>query len=315
MKNKVGIIGHFGDGYNILDGQTIKTKVLYEELKNSGYDIIACVDTYYNNTNKVKLLWDTIKCILSCRTIILLLSRNGMRIYFPMMYYATKMFRRKIFHDVIGGNLALYVDKYPKYKRYLNSFDGNWVEFGKMKEALEKRGITNCTVIPNFKRLNMKAAKLEIDKEAQHKLCMFSRVMEEKGMTEAIESVHRFNERDKRKLLLEIWGPIDDSYKAEFEGLLGRYKADVEYKGTVEYSKSVETLTDHLALLFPTYWDGEGFPGTIVDAYAAAIPVIASDWNANPELIDNFETGWVYPNIKVQNLDESLVWAMDTWMI
>jgi glycosyltransferase involved in cell wall biosynthesis len=133
--------------------------------------------------------------------------------------------------------------------------------------------------------------------------------MEEKGMTEAIEAVHRFNEKNKKNLLLEIWGPIDKSYKAEFEALLEKYKSDVEYKGIVDYSKSVETLTNHLALLFPTHWDGEGFPGTIVDAYAAGVPVIASDWNANAELINNFETGWVYPNERVKNLDESLEWV------
>ena len=36
MKNKkISIIGHFGGNENILDGQTIKTKILYDELKNA----------------------------------------------------------------------------------------------------------------------------------------------------------------------------------------------------------------------------------------------------------------------------------------
>ena len=30
---KIGIIGHFGGTENILDGQTIKTKILYNEIK------------------------------------------------------------------------------------------------------------------------------------------------------------------------------------------------------------------------------------------------------------------------------------------
>lgn len=48
----VGIIGHFGGNENILDGQTIKTKILYNELQNSTNWKIIKVDTYY----KVKIL-------------------------------------------------------------------------------------------------------------------------------------------------------------------------------------------------------------------------------------------------------------------
>lgn len=309
IDKRLGIIGHFGGGHDFLDGQTVKTKILYEELKKSGYDNIYCVDTYYNNTNKVKLMWDSIKCVFKCKTIIVLLSGKGMSVYFPMMYYAKKIFHRRVFHDVIGGNLTTYVDKYPEYKKYLSSFDENWVEFGKLKESLEMRGIMNCIVIPNFKRLNTELANLEIDTSSMRKFCMFSRVMKEKGMTDAIEAVSKFNDSHDKKFLLEIWGPIDDTYKDEFEELLKKYPSDVNYKGKVDYSQSVETLTNHLALLFPTYWKGEGFPGTIVDAYAAGLPVIASEWNANAELIDNFETGWVFPNEKIKDLDESLDWA------
>ena len=31
---KIAIIGHFGGSENLLDGQTIKTKILYDELIN-----------------------------------------------------------------------------------------------------------------------------------------------------------------------------------------------------------------------------------------------------------------------------------------
>lgn len=40
-------------------------------------------------------------------------------------------------------------------------------------------------------------------------------------------------------------------------------------------------------MLFPTYWSGEGFPGVIIDAYIAGVPVIASDWNFNKEVVSD----------------------------
>lgn len=308
---KIGIIGHFGGGRDFLDGQTVKTKVLYEELKKRGFENIFCVDTYYNKTNKLKLLSDTLRCIITCDTIIFLLSGNGLKTYLPMLYWAKKMFKRRIYHDVIGGDLAKYVEKNPNSERYLNGIDGNWVEFNKMKEDLEKSGIKNCIVIPNFKTLNTGMAKETPTDEGAYKFCMFSRVMAEKGMTLAAEAIARYNESHQKKAELEIWGPVDDRYKEEFDSLLGKYGEWMRYMGCVAFDKSVETLTDHIALLFPTYWRGEGFPGTIIDAYTAAVPVIASDWNANSELVMNFETGWVYPNDKIQTLDQSIEWAIE----
>lgn len=307
---RIGIIGHFGGRETFLDGQTVKTKILYNELISAGYQKIVCVDTYYNQRNKIKLLWDSLKCILSCKIIIILLSRNGMRIYFPMMYYAKRLFNRRIFHDVIGGNLASHVKEHSEYVKYLKSFDGNWVEFSKMKEQLETMGIHNCIVIPNFKRLDTGEAKMIIEEQDANAFCMFSRVTEAKGVTEAIRVICQYNEEHTEQIKLNIWGPVDENYKEEFDVLLKNAGQAVNYHGCVNYSESVEVLTNHLALLFPTHWDGEGFPGTIVDAYAAAVPVIASDWNANSELVENLKTGWIYPNEKVSSLYESIEWAV-----
>lgn len=308
--NRIGIVGHFGGNLHFLDGQTVKTKILYEELTAAGYRDIYCVDTYFNQKNKLKLIWDTFKCILLCKTIIILLSGNGMKIYFPMMYYAKRFFGKRVFHDVIGGNLASYVKKFPSYVKYLNSFDGNWVEFHQMKTELETLGIDNCKVIPNFKRLDTSEANIMISEFDTNQFCMFSRVTEAKGITEAIQAICKYNEEHTEQLRLNIWGPVEGAYKRQFDLLLENSGQAVNYQGCIDYSESVGALTGHLALLFPTHWDGEGFPGTIVDAYTAALPVIASDWNANSELIENFQTGWVYPNENLSSLYESIDWAI-----
>lgn len=312
ITGRIGIIGHFAFGHQLLDGQTVKTKILYDGLMSSNdtSEKIYCVDTYDNKVNKVRLLLRSLICVLTCKTIIILLSGNGMRIYFPMMYFAKKLLKRNVYHDVIGGSLALSVVKNPKYKEYLNSFNENWVEFEKMKLEMEEVGVTNCRVIPNFKHLKVENAHLNIEDEHKNSFCMFSRVVEEKGITDAILAIHKYNETHEKQADLEIWGPIDEKYTEKFQSLLEQYKSCVSYKGTVSYNKSLEVLTDHIALLFPTFWLGEGFPGTIVDAYAAGLPVIASDWNANSELIENFKTGWVYPNETISTLYESIEWAM-----
>ena len=44
---KVGICGHYGGNNEFYDGQTVKTKMITEELKKVlGEENIECVDTY-----------------------------------------------------------------------------------------------------------------------------------------------------------------------------------------------------------------------------------------------------------------------------
>ncbi|HEY8362617.1 MAG TPA: glycosyltransferase, partial [Tissierellaceae bacterium] len=44
----------------------------------------------------------------------------------------------------------------------------------------------------------------------------------------------------------------------------------------------------------PTYYEGEGFPGTIIDAFSAGVPVIATDWKYNKEIVAHGENGYIY---------------------
>ena len=48
MKKKdIAVVGRVAEGTELLDGQTVKTKILYEELKKEFPDRnIICIDTY-----------------------------------------------------------------------------------------------------------------------------------------------------------------------------------------------------------------------------------------------------------------------------
>ena len=312
MKNKkIAIIGHFGGNENILDGQTIKTKILYNELKKTTNWKIKKVDTFYKRKKPFKLLKDLIISLLTTKDIIILLSRNGMKIFFPLLAFTVKVFNKRIYHDVIGGNLDIYVQKYPKYKKYLNSFAVNWVETEGLKNKLLKQGINNCEVIPNFKRLDI----VDIESKEYNepfRFCIFSRVMKEKGIEVAIEAIESINnELNKTICTLDIYGRIDEGYKDRFEKVINNSTDAIVYRGIVPYDQSTNVIKDYYALLFPTYWDGEGFPGTIVDAFSAGLPVIASNWNCNSEIVQNEVNGILYPNKINKDLKESIQWLIE----
>lgn len=310
MAKKIAIIGHFGGNETFLDGQTVKTKVLCAELEKTGnYDVYR-VDTYYKKHNPVKLLWQTFRALLFRDDVFVLLSRGGMKIYFPLLYYATKFRRIKVYHDVIGGNLDGYVKKNPKWRKYLNAFDVNWIETQSMKRKLEDLGVTNAEILPNFKNLQSVSATGYTG--PIFRFCTFSRVMKEKGIEEAVQVVNRINEEYRRTVCsLDIYGAIDNGYTEEFEKLKKSFSDVIKYGGLVPFADSVSVLKNYYVLLFPTFWDGEGFPGTILDAYASAIPVIASDWNYNRELVKHMKTGIIYPEGELSDLYEAVKWSIE----
>lgn len=314
MKNNksISIIGHFGGNENFLDGQTIKTKILYEELSLKTNWKIIKVDTYDKKKNPIKLLFQTMKAIINSKDIIILLSGNGMKIYFPFLNFCSKFLMRNIYHDVIGGNLDCYVEKYPKYKKYLNEFKCNWVETQGLKNKLQMQGITNCEVIPNFKRLNIVSEEEIKNKNSNEnvcKFCTFSRVMKEKGISEAIDVVNQLNyeKYNGNNYQLDIYGPIDSGYEVEFKTKLKCSSKYIKYCGKIPFDQSVNVLKKYDLLLFPTCWNGEGFPGTIIDAFSAGVPVIATDWNCNSEIIDNNINGIIYPSKNIKNLYEAIL--------
>jgi len=314
MKSKkISVIGHIGGNLAFFDGQTVKTRILISELENSTTWKIHKVDTYCLRKNPFKLAVDTAKAFFTTNDIIVLLSSNGMRFFFPLLYFLAKYCKKRVYHDVIGGNLAQHIESNPAYLRYLNEFKVNWVETNLMRKELAHLGLNNTEVIPNFKRLPVvEAATMDLPAAPPFCFCTFSRVSKEKGIEEAIRAIENINRQAGAQLcMLDIYGRIDADYSERFREVMGKVTSAIQYKGAVPFDKSVATIQQYYALLFPTFWKGEGFAGTIVDAFSAGVPVIASDWRCNGEIVKNGETGLLYPNDEIGNLEDAVAWAME----
>ena len=83
---------------------------------------------------------------------------------------------------------------------------------------------------------------------------------------------------------------------------------NIHYEGVLNLANPAgyEILSQHSIMLFPTYWPGEGFPGIIIDALIAGLPIIASDWHFNSSLVEEGKTGHIIPH----NHEEALYQAM-----
>ena len=97
------------------------------------------------------------------------------------------------------------------------------------------------------------------------------------------------------KVKLDLYGIVPEYYKERFAHLINQNKDFVEYKGVANYNQTVDVLRNYFALLFPTYFHGEGFAGCIIDAFFAGIPIIATDWLYNKDIVKDKKNGILVP--------------------
>lgn len=294
---RVCIIGHFGHGENLLNGQTVKTKIVTKEIvKELGKKEVSCIDTHGGVKALMSAFCQALTALKYHKNIIIMPAENGLRIFAPLLVLLNLLFNRKLHYVVIGGWLPEFLQKRKKLTKALMSFDGIYVETNTMRKALEAQGFNNVYVMPNFKDLKiLKESELVYHHTEPYRLCTFSRVMKEKGIEDAVNSVKTVNEQAGRTVYtLDIYGQVDSAQTEWFNELKSTFPLYIKYGELVPFDKSVEVLKNYFALLFPTYYEGEGFAGTLLDAMAAGVPVIASDWRYNPEIV-NEKTGYVYP--------------------
>ena len=292
---KIGIVGHFGDNKVLLNGQTIKTINLYRVFTEVfSIENIEKLDTCGYKKNIVSFLYKTIRLICSCKNIVMLPDSNGVRVFVPLYVMLNVFLRRKLHYAVVGGWLPVFLKKHKIVKYFAKRLTGVYVETSSMKNALEEMGFTNVYLLPNFKYLEI-ISEEELEYNTKHplRLCIFSRIMEQKGVEEAIKAVSSINESSNQTVYeLDIYGPIDNDYVERFDKLQKDFPRYIRYMGTVPSEKSVQTIKNYFALLFPTKFYTEGIPGTLIDACAAGVPVITSLWANYKDVFKEGVTGW-----------------------
>ncbi|QZY55548.1 glycosyltransferase family 4 protein [Crassaminicella profunda] len=312
--SSIGICGHFGGEQPSSSGQTIKTKTVTNELKEFfGEDKVKCMNTNNWKYKPFNMLLQCFLLIKKCRHIVILPAQNGVKVLIPLFVILNLFFRRKIHYVVIGGWLPEMVKRKRWLYHYLKKINGIYVETHTMKGNLESLELTNIFYMPNFKKidiLNENELKKEFSKPFP--LCTFSRVVKEKGIEDAIKAVEHINQLANDVIFtLDIYGQIDTSYKDNFEKILESSNDYINYCGIVNSEQSVKTLRDYFILLFPTYYEGEGFPGTLIDAFSAGVPIVASNWKYNSEIIEEGKTGRIVPPKKVEELVEALQYFVE----
>lgn len=296
MQHKIGLIGRVDPCCTMSDGQTVKTRTVWRMLCDRyGEEYVVVVDTLSYKKEPVRVAREYRRCMKECDDVVVLLSRNGRKFFFPLLARQATRNGKRVYHSLIGGSLADNARQNPRLVEQLKAFQVNWVESRDMVAELASLGVGNCSFLPNFKQLApLREDELAAPTGRPRRLCMFARMTEKKGVKEAIDAVGILCGRDGVDAwALDLYGPIDQGFRKEFEAALANAPF-ARYCGCADPGESVRVLRGYWAMLFPTRWESEGFPGTVIDAFAAGIPVVASRWAYYSEILSDGVTGFSY---------------------
>lgn len=288
---KIFIVGYFGYSSGKLDGQTVKTRAIYDLIEKHSAEQHYIL-TYYDTEEfryKRASVFRMLKYAVSCDKMVLIPCTNNIKILFPVLYVLSLIFRFDIVHIAIGSWHVPFFHKHP-FQRYMaKHIKVFFSEVRTVDESLSKEfGFTNNATLPNFRVHDYVP---EISNRGQGlRIVFMSRITTMKG-TGTVFAIGKYL-RDKYSgdVTIDFYGQISENEEKFFSEV--EANEIISYKGVLKPECIYTTLNEYDLLLLPTRYYMEGFPGAILDAYISGIPVLVSKWLFSAEFIEEGITGF-----------------------
>jgi len=290
-------IGHYGGGLDFYDGQTIKTKNLYEGLEKYSNNIeLTKLDTFQWIKNPFKFFIKIIATIKFSDIIIVSVAINGLRILIPLIALINIFYRKRIHYFEIGGAVRRGIKFNKVFEIALKSLTSINLENCSNVSFFKEKGFNNVFLVRNFKFINMLKVSELSESRGSLNLIYFARVEKYKGILEIVKAVRKINDFYSKEIFeLDIYGAINADFKEEFFDYLKLNNCkSIRYLGIVSPHKSTEIIKKYFMLVFPTKYFDEGIPGTLIDSLFAGVPILSSRYGTYREVVIEGVNGITY---------------------
>lgn len=312
MRNKLIFIGPINKGNTPCTGDTMKNQLFLKRFMEV-FEKVYVVDTYKWQKRPWCILQMMATVLLFRKTnIVISINPDSADVIIRMFNYLN--ISRRVFYWVVGGALHKSLEKgYLNWRNY-TKLARIFVQGMCMEKSMKEIGLTNVVFVPNSKYIDyIPMKKVKVDDKIH--FVFLSRIEKYKGCDDIFAAIEILCKKGyKGKFDVTFYGKTTDEldYFESFKDSINKY-SETEFKGVLNLyeTKNYDVLSTYDVMLFPTYWQGEGFPGVIIDAYISGLPVIASDWNLNTDVVKENETGWIIPVHDVDALAETMIYAVD----
>ena len=275
--NVGGIIVLFEDLLMQLEKENINFEVIDTNKENYSNKIIAFFYIYLKFLINVKKI-DNISIHGTAKDYLFLA---------PFIIFISKIFNKKISTRKFAGNFHSIFNNYNLIfkiliKYVLKNSDTNFFETKELVSYFSEHN-KNTYWFPNVRDITQKNLN---EKIYSKKFVFISSVKKTKGINEIINAFKEL----PLDFTIDIFGPIQDKdiTKEKIE-----ISSNIKYHGAIESKYVIDTLENYDILILPTYHEGEGYPGIIIEAFALGMPVITTNWNAIPEIVNHNINGLI----------------------
>src|SRR5690554_635261 len=290
---KVLVIGYFGYKTNQIDGQTIRTRSIYNLLKEDSNLNLYFFDTQSFQESKLRI-FKLIKLLVSADVVFNISAHRNLKYLLPLVFLITKVTNKKLNYIAVGGWLFEFLKNKPIHRYMLKKINGVYVQTDNLRLTLKSVNFKNVYLLNNFRPLQFpKVNVVKNNKSETIKLVFMARVHPLKGVNLLFDMEEEINKAGIENVFIDIYGPVFKDYEEEFTSKLKN--SEIKYRGILAPSEIYDVLQNYDLMLFPTKYYTEGFPGTILDAYISGLLVIATKWLNAEEFVEHGKTGFIVP--------------------
>ena len=141
------------------------------------------------------------------------------------------------------------------------------------------------------------------------RILFLGNLFEDKGVIDLIDAVHALASGNPSPITLSfVGGWPNDGTRRKIEKRIASLPANVSCPPPAPaYGDAKwQALISHDVLAFPSYYSSENVPLVIIEAMAAGLPVIASDWRGIKSLVEDQVTGLLVPPHDILALEAGL---------
>lgn len=167
--------------------------------------------------------------------------------------------------------------------------------------------LKNVLLLRNFRDITRDfGPEAFIRDDSRIHLLFLSRITENKGIFDLLNSVSRASKKNPDGFVLDIYGELqlNENQRQLFDSYLSNF---IVYKGTVRNDQIVGLCRKYDFMVFPTRYHGEGTPAVIIESLIAGTPVIVSSYSQAKSLISDGKNGFVFQIGNVDSLTTILL--------
>lgn len=235
----------------------------------------------------VRVLWRLWRVAERSQVVMWNSSPGGAMLAAPLIRAICVLRRRPLIVRLFGGDFDDFYDRSSRLKRWLAGrclLEADLVLL--QTRDLAKR-FENRTWVEWFPTTRDMRARIRPLPTECRRFLFIGQLRPQKGIHEILKV--------SRILPSEIEITIAGPAMAGFDVTAFEDDRRVRYLGALDPEDVPDVVEAHDALLFPSYYEGEGYPGVVVEALQLGLPVVTTDWRALPELVEHERSGLLVP--------------------